>query len=219
MKLSLTPGIANTIAKFLTSTALTLAFIALAPLAALAEMATLTASPGSRINVRDLPSTTSPIRHYGLPGDRVEIITSVNSNSDGRLWYQVLFPRTGARGWVRGDLVRPDSSAPPSSFQPQRVSFAPGSSAATVGGRVQGGQVRDYILNARAGQTMSTSITGTSPFLQVIVMQPNSRTLYTGSGNWSGVLPASGDYYVRVRIVPEEQANASGEYSLTISIR
>jgi hypothetical protein len=33
------------------------------------------------------------------------------------------------------------------------------------------------------------------------------------------VLPASGDYYVRVRIVPEEQANASGEYSLTISIR
>lgn len=215
MKLSLTPGIA----KFLTSAALALSFVALSPLAALAEMATLTASPGSRINVRDQPSTSSPARHYGVPGDRVEIITSVNSSFDGRLWYQVLFPRTGARGWVRGDLLRLDSATPPSTFEPQRVSFAPGASAATVGGRVQGGQVRDYILNARAGQTMSTSITGTSPFLQVIVMLPNSRTLYIGSGNWSGVLPASGDYYVRVRIVPEEQANASGEYSLTISIR
>ncbi|WP_448597422.1 SH3 domain-containing protein [Thermoleptolyngbya sp.] len=215
MKLAFTPGIA----KFVTSAALSLALVVFAPLAALAEMATLTASPGSRINVRELPSTSSPARHYGVPGDRVEIITSVYSNSDGRLWYQVLFPRTGARGWVRSDLLRLDSAAPPSSFEPQRVSFARGSSAATVGGRVQGAQVRDYILNARAGQTMSTSITGTSPFLQVIVMQPNSRTLYTGSGNWSGVLPASGDYYVRVRIVPEEQANASGEYSLTISIR
>lgn len=214
MKLALTPGIA----KFFTSAALSLAFVALAPLAALAEMATLTASPGSRINVRDLPSTSSPARHYGIPGDRVEIITSVNSSFDGRLWYQVLFPRTGARGWVRRDLVRLDSAAPPSSA-PQRISFAPGASAATVGGRVQGAQVRDYILNARAGQTMSTSITGTSPFLQVVVILPNSRTLYTGSGNWSGVLPASGDYYVRVRIVPEEQANASGEYSLTVSIR
>lgn len=215
MKLVLTPGIA----KFFTSAALTLAFVALSPLAALAEMATLTASPGSRINVRDLPSTSSPARHYGIPGDRVEILTSVTSSFDGRLWYQVLFPRTGARGWVRGDLLRLDSATPPSTFEPQRISFAPGSSAATVSGRVQGAQVRDYILNARAGQTMSTSIIGTSSALQVIVMLPNSRTLYTGSGNWSGVLPASGDYYVRVRIVPEEQANASGEYSLTISIR
>jgi len=81
MKLALIPDIA----KSFTSAALSLAFVALSPLAALAEMATLTASPGSRINVRDLPSTSSPARHYGVPGDRVEIITSVYSNSDGRL--------------------------------------------------------------------------------------------------------------------------------------
>lgn len=67
MKLALTPGIA----KFFTSAALTLAFVALSPLAALAEMATLTASPGSRINVREQPSTNSPARHYGIPGDRL----------------------------------------------------------------------------------------------------------------------------------------------------
>jgi hypothetical protein len=44
--------------------------------------------------------------------------------------------------------------------------------------------------------------------------------LYTGSRNWSGVLPSSGDYRVQVRLVPEEQRpGASGEYSLTVAIR
>ena len=47
-----------------------------------------------------------------------------------------------------------------------------------------------------------------------------SNQFYTGSRNWSGVLRRSGDYRVRVRLVPEEQqSGVTGEYSLTIGIR
>ncbi len=189
-------------------------------LPALADMGTLRASPGSRVNVRETPSTSARIRHYGLGGDRVEILASTNA-PDGYTWYSVRFPNSGARGWVRGDLMQLDgASTPPSdSFAPQRISFAPGAASANVGGQVQGYQVRDYLLNARAGQTMFTQVIGTSPFLQIVVSAPNGSTLYTGGGNWSGALPSSGDYRVRVQIVPEERDNASAEYSLTIGIR
>jgi predicted RNA-binding Zn ribbon-like protein len=59
--------------------------------------------PGSRINVRSAPSTSAPSPHYGLVGDRVEVIRSV-TGEDGYTWYYVEFP-SGARGWIRGDLV------------------------------------------------------------------------------------------------------------------
>lgn len=184
-----------------------------AALPALADTAVIQGSPGGRVNVREAPSTSSRIRHYGVGGDRVRILNQTNA-PDGFVWYFVEFLRSGARGWIRGDLllVNADTSEP--------VSFAPGTSAARVGGRVQGAQSRQYVLRVRAGQTMTTSITGTSPFLQVQVFAPNGRTLYTGSRNWSGVLPSTGDYRVRVRLVPEEQKpGASGEYSLTIAVR
>lgn len=58
---------------------------------------------GSRVNVRSAPSTNSPARHYGLVGDRVQVIKSTTGN-DGYLWYYVEFP-SGARGWIRGDFV------------------------------------------------------------------------------------------------------------------
>ncbi|MBD2022538.1 SH3 domain-containing protein [Leptolyngbya sp. FACHB-36] len=187
--------------------------LAAAALPALADMATILAAPGTRVNVRQSPSTTSRIRHYGLGGDRVTILNQTNA-PDGFPWYFVEFPNSGARGWLRGDLLLVNAASS------ERVSFAPGTSAATVGGRVQGSESREYVLKAGAGQTMTTRITGTSSFLQVQVVAPNGSTVYTGSRNWSGVLRSAGDYRVRVRLVPEEQrSGASGEYSLTIAIR
>lgn len=184
---------------------------------ALAEMATLRANPGSRVNVRRYPSTNAAIQHYGLGGDRVNIIQRSNA-PDGYLWYLVEFPKSGARGWVRSDLVQVDGGSNRGSTQ--RISFAPGASGATVGGRVQGSQYRDYLLDARAGQRMTARIIGTSPYLQMQVFAPNGNILYTGSANWSRVLPSNGDYRLRVRIVPEEQRSGiNGEYSLTVTIQ
>jgi uncharacterized protein YgiM (DUF1202 family) len=181
-----------------------------AALPGLAETATLL---GSQINVRESPSTQSRVRHYGIGGDRVNVLNQTNA-PDGFTWYFVEFPKSGARGWIRGDLLAVNANSS------QRVSFAPGTSAATVGGRVQGAQSRQYIVGARAGQTMTTSTIGTSPFLQVLVFAPNGRNLYVGGRDWSGVLPQSGDYRVQVRLVPEEQrSGAAAEYSLTIGVR
>jgi hypothetical protein len=196
-------------------TALVVSFMTVLP--AFADTGTLQGSPGSRVNVRQSPSTTAPVQHYGLGGDRVNILNQTNA-PDGYRWYFVEFPNSGARGWVRGDLLSVGGT--PGGSSTQRVSFSPGTSAATVGGKVQGTQARDYLVNAGAGQTLTTSTVGTSPYLQVQVFDPNYTNLYSGSRNWSGVLRRSGDYRIRVRLVPEkQQSGVAGEYSLTISIR
>ncbi len=57
-----------------------------------------------RINVRSAPSTQASSPHFGLTGDIVQILDSA-SGRDGYLWQYVQFP-SGAKGWVRGDLVQ-----------------------------------------------------------------------------------------------------------------
>lgn len=77
----------------------------LAAVPALAAPAYLVgAQPGSRVNVRSGPSTSSYSPHYGLVGDRVQVINSTTGN-DGYYWYYVEFS-SGARGWIRGDFVQ-----------------------------------------------------------------------------------------------------------------
>ncbi len=183
------------------------------PLAALAELATLQGQPGSQVNVRRSPSTNAAIAHYGLGGDRVDVNDWISS-TDGYIWYGVRFSSSGATGWVRGDLVRINSSTS------QRVSFAPGTAAANVGGNVQGFQVREYVLNAAAGQTISTQLIANSASLRVNVVAPTGRSLYLGGGNWSGPLPVAGDYRVRVsQFATAARRNETGEFGLTIGIR
>ncbi len=64
-------------------------------------------SPGSRVNIHELASTSSPIKGYGLVGDRVIVQNREDQAADGRLWYFVQF-RSGAQGWVREDFIRGD---------------------------------------------------------------------------------------------------------------
>lgn len=205
-------------------------------LPSLANTATIQSAPGSQVNVRSEPSTTSQIRHHGLGGDRVNVLNQTSA-PDGFVWYFVEFPTSGARGWIRSDLLKVDATVPinpPTPVRPpipvnpptpvnpttsERVLFAPGTSAATVGSKVQGTQSREYIVNAASGQTLKISTIGTSQFLQVQVFAPNGTNLYTGSSDWSVVLRDTGDFKIRVRLVPEEQKpNATGEYSLTIAV-
>jgi len=184
-------------------------------LPALAEMGTLRGSPGSRINVRSQPSTSASSPSYGLSGDRVDILRETRG-ADGYPWYYVEFPRSGVRGWIRGDLVQPDSG---NNNPTQRISFAPGASSATVSGSVQGYQTRDYVLNARRNQRMAVNLRSNSSFMQFSVISPQGQTLYVGT-NWTGVLPTSGDYLLRVGLVrAEARRNGAGGFKLTVGIR
>jgi SH3-like domain-containing protein len=68
----------------------------------------------AQINLREGPGTNYKTRHYGISGDTVDFL---NQNSDpsswmqakdanGKVWYQVGFPKSRAYGWVRSDFVK-----------------------------------------------------------------------------------------------------------------
>lgn len=78
-----------------------LSLMAAAPV--FAAPAYLVGRSGSRINVRSAPNTSASSPHYGIVGDRVQVIDATYGD-DGYHWYYVEFS-SGARGWIRGDLV------------------------------------------------------------------------------------------------------------------
>lgn len=64
------------------------------------------AKRGDRINIRSGPSTQATSPHFGIAGDIVKVLSSTEGK-DGYTWQYIQFP-SGAKGWVRGDLVRFD---------------------------------------------------------------------------------------------------------------
>ncbi|MGJ3246377.1 MAG: SH3 domain-containing protein [Elainellaceae cyanobacterium] len=60
--------------------------------------------PGSQINVRSQPTTQSNAPHYGVPGDRVQVLREADG-ADGYTWYYVRFDGSGAEGWIREDFI------------------------------------------------------------------------------------------------------------------
>jgi hypothetical protein len=84
----------------------------------------------------------------------------------------------------------------------EQVQFKPGSSAATVKGSVKGKNGVDYVLIAKAGQTMSVALKG-SASVNFNVLQPDEQAdaLFVGSMSgtkFNGVLPQDGKYKIRV---------------------
>lgn len=58
----------------------------------------------ARINVRTGPGTNYDVQHYGLKGDRITILNQA-WGKDGCQWWYLRFNESGAKGWVREDLV------------------------------------------------------------------------------------------------------------------
>jgi hypothetical protein len=71
----------------------------------------IASQPGARINLRSQPTTTSDARGYGIVGDPVRLLRSVD-RSDGT-WYFVKFEQSGAEGWIRGDFINTAGRATP----------------------------------------------------------------------------------------------------------
>lgn len=73
---------------------------------ATAKSAVLNATdPNSEINVRSQPSLESDSPHYGVVGDKVQVVRETRG-SDGDTWYFVKFDETDVEGWVRSDFIR-----------------------------------------------------------------------------------------------------------------
>ena len=103
----------------------------------------------------------------------------------------------------------------------EQVHFAKGASSAVIQGRLKGDAMVDYIVRAAAGQTLSVSLQKTNAQNYFNVMPPGSTgsAMFVGDSgeNYSGVLPADGDYIVRVYLMrPAARRGESSNYTLTV---
>jgi hypothetical protein len=110
------------------------------------------------------------------------------------------------------------------------VHFTPGSDSATVQGSITGQEYADYLLGARAGQTMAVSLEvtatdgdGTAYFN---ILPPGSAdvAIFNGSmsadGNGEVSLPEDGEYTIRVYLMgDDEDAGKTVSCAVTASIR
>ena len=60
--------------------------------------------PRAQINIRSQPTMEANAHHYGLSGDRVDVL-EIEKGKDGYFWFYVQFRTSDAEGWVRGDLI------------------------------------------------------------------------------------------------------------------
>ncbi len=103
------------------------------------------------------------------------------------------------------------------------LQFAKGASSASVKSSIAGRQTIDYKLRAKAGQTMTVRLKSGNPGLAFNVLPPGSKDVAIegaiGLQDWSGTLPADGEYTVRTYL---DRAGARrGEkagYTLTVAI-
>jgi len=113
----------------------------------------------------------------------------------------------------------------PSAPRKERVVFAKGASSATIKGTLKGAADVDYLVRAAAGQTLEVKLQGTHPQNDFNVLPPGSTDVamfvsnITGARSWSGVLPADGDYAIRVYLMrPAARRNESSNYTLTVAV-
>ena len=80
-----------------------------------------------------------------------------------------------------------------------RISFAAGGTSATVPGNIGPGEVRQYVLGASQGQTMTVSVTSPNNDVVLAVWGADGTVLlsdHAGATEWQGVLPATQDYFI-----------------------
>jgi hypothetical protein len=114
-------------------------------------------------------------------------------------------------------------SHPASAQQETVVAFAKGASSATLKGSIKGDQDHSYLVDARAGQTMTVTLTTTKGSAEMNVWAPgNDTAISLGSPDpykFTGVLPATGRYKVQVyQMRASARRGETASYALTIGV-
>ncbi|HET9702296.1 MAG TPA: hypothetical protein VFP70_15385, partial [Burkholderiales bacterium] len=105
----------------------------------------------------------------------------------------------------------------------ERVEFAKGAASKVIQGQLKGREYVDYQLRAGAGQTLSVTLKPTNASNYFNVSPPGSElAMFVGSssgGEFTGMLPADGDYTVRVYLMRSAaRRNETSNYTLTIGV-
>jgi hypothetical protein len=103
------------------------------------------------------------------------------------------------------------------------VRFAKGASSAVIKGQLKGDATVDYTVGAAAGQTLTVALQKSNGQNYFNVLPPGSAgsALFVGDTgeNFSGLLPADGNYVVRVYLMrPAARRGESTDYTLTIGV-
>lgn len=132
--------------------------------------------------------------------------------------------------WTRGAIVAlavtattmPTIAQAP--IRTERIQFARGATSATIRGAIRGYDTVDYVIGARAGQSMSVSLQTSSTSAYFNVLPPRSEeAIFNGSikgAKFGGRLKDSGDYRVRVYLM--RSAARRGEratFSMTVGVK
>ena len=115
------------------------------------------------------------------------------------------------------------AAAQPAPPRQERVAFANGASSATIKGQMKGDADVDYVVRAAAGQTLSVTLKGSNRSNYFNVLPPGSAdvAMYVGQdgGPYTGMLPADGDYKVRVYLMRSAaRRNEVSNYELTVAV-
>lgn len=105
----------------------------------------------------------------------------------------------------------------------ERVQFPRGASAQVVRGTIRGYSTADYIVGARAGQTLRASMRTNNRSAYFNVIAPGAQSaMFDGSvrGNsFTGRLPQTGDYRIRVYLMRNAaRRGESATYALDIGV-
>jgi hypothetical protein len=104
--------------------------------------------------------------------------------------------------------------------KPQRIRFAKGTHSGAVKGSVAGFAVKDYVVGAREGQTMTINLTSSKAYFVIYSINGRSNDMLE-TREWSDVLNESGDYVIRVFMMRNEarRKGAVASYTLKVSIQ
>jgi hypothetical protein len=106
----------------------------------------------------------------------------------------------------------------------ERVQFAKGATSAVVEGTITGDQIVDYVLGASKGQSMNVSMAtrSTATYFNILAPGETEVAFFNGSmsdNQYEGVLPATGDYRIRVYMLRSAaRRNEKADYRLEMIV-
>lgn len=99
----------------------------------------------------------------------------------------------------------------------RRVNFPRGRTTTVLKGTVRRGLSHDYLLRARAGQTMTLHLKTAASGMSLTILKPDGETWIYDVKDWSGELPSTGTY--RVNVLPDTTTAQPTRYALEVVIR
>jgi len=111
-----------------------------------------------------------------------------------------------------------------SDIRTERVHFAKGATSAVVEGTISGYQIVDYVLAASKGQSMNVSMAtkNTATYFNILAPGETEVAFFNGSvseNQHEGVLPATGDYKIRVYMMRSAaRRNETATYRLEMIV-